>query len=260
MHSRLKEILSEKKTEVEKLKEEGLSDDTGSDIPPKRDFKGAISVPDRINLIAEIKYASPSAGVIRTETDPTDIGRMYEKAGAAAISLLTDQKFFGGDLKNLPPVKKAVSLPILRKDFIIDEIQIEESLQWGADAVLLIVRILSRNRLRDLLRLCRELGVAALTEVHDRGEAERAVECGAEIIGINNRNLDTFDVDLKTTFDLAPLVAQGQVLVSESGIMDGRDIRSLKGMGVQAVLVGSSLMRSGDVVATTREMVAAGKA
>ena len=260
MHSRLKEILSEKHKEVEKLNKDGVSREMGTDVPPKRDFKGAISIPNRINLIAEIKYASPSAGIIRTETNPTDIGRMYEKAGAAAISLLTDNTFFGGDLKNLPLLKKTVSLPILRKDFIIDEIQVEESFQWGADAILLIVRILSMDRLKTLLGRCHELGMAALTEVHDREEMERAMECGAEIIGINNRNLDTFDVDLKTTFDLAPLVEEGHVLVSESGILTGGDIRAFKGMGIRAVLVGSSLMKSDDVAATTKEMVEAGKA
>jgi indole-3-glycerol phosphate synthase len=259
MHSRLKEILAEKRKEVEILKKRGVSTGREKDIPPTRDFKGAISIPNWIGLIAEIKFASPSAGVIREETDPITIGRIYEGAGAAAISLLTDKVFFHGDLHYLPQLKRAVSLPILRKDFIIDEIQVRESFLWGADAVLLIVRILSRQQLMRLLDTCKELGLAALTEAHDRDEVQGAIECGADIIGINNRNLDTFEVDLNTTMELAPLVPDRRILVGESGIGDGTDIRKLDGMGINAVLVGSALMKSDDVAKKTREMVDAGK-
>ena len=259
MHSRLQEILSEKQKEVERLKKMGVSPAIDNDILPTRDFKGAISIPNMIGLIAEIKFASPSAGVIREETDPITIGQIYEEAGAAAISLLTDKTFFHGDLNYLPQLKRAVSLPILRKDFIIDEIQVRDSLLWGADAVLLIVRILSRQQLTGLLVTCKELGLAALTEVHDRDEVQRAIECGADIIGINNRNLDTFEVDLQTTIELAPLVPDRRILVGESGIGDGTDIRKLNGMGINAVLVGSALMKSDDVAKKTREMVDAGK-
>jgi len=258
MHSRLKEILAEKRKEVEILKKSGVSTGRENDIPPTRDFKSAISIPNRIGLIAEIKFASPSAGVIREGTDPITIGQIYEEAGAAAISLLTDKTFFHGDLNYLPQLKRAVSLPILRKDFIIDEIQVRESLLWGADAVLLIVRILSRQQLTGLLDTCKELGLAALTEVHDRDEVQRAIECGADIIGINNRNLDTFEVDLQTTIELAPLVPGRSILVGESGIRDGADIRKLNGMGINSVLVGSALMKSDDVEKKTREMVEAG--
>ena len=258
MHSRLIEILSEKRKEVERLKLETVSHERAMDIPPHRDFKGAISISNRINLIAEIKFASPSAGMIRKMTDPIEIGHMYENAGAAAISLLTDRKFFKGDLQNLVPLKKAISLPILRKDFIIDEVQVRESFQWGADAILLIVRILSDDVLKGLLALCHELGMDALVEAHNREEADRAIACGAKIIGINNRNLDTFDVDLKTTFELAPLIPDKHVLVSESGILNSGDICSLKGMGIQAVLVGSALMESDDVAGRAKEMVDAG--
>ena len=258
MHSRLKEILAEKRKEVEVLKKRGVSTGRENDIPPTRDFRGAISMPRRIGLIAEIKFASPSAGVIREETDPITIGQIYEEAGAAAISLLTDKKYFHGDLHYLPQLKRAVSLPILRKDFIIDELQVRESLVWGADAVLLIVRILSKQQLTRLLDTCQELGLAALTEVHDGDEVQRAIECGAEIIGINNRDLDTFEVDLQTTVKLAPLVPDRCILVGESGIGDGTDIRRLDGMGLNAVLVGSALMKSDDVGKKTREMVEAG--
>ena len=260
MHSKLAEILKVKKTEVAELKKRGLPP------PPldmeewkKRDFKGAISVGTGINLIAEIKFASPSAGMIRERMDPLIIGKTYQRAGAAAISFLTDRAFFKGDIEQMPRLKRAVSLPLLRKDFIIDEIQVEESELFGADAVLLISRILSKETLRALIVACRERGLAALTEVHDRQDLEKAVDCGAEIIGINNRDLDTFKIDIQTTFQLAPLVPEGCTPVCESGIGHGRDIDRLKGTGIRAALVGSALMGSGDLEKTTREMVAAGE-
>jgi len=256
MHQKLREILEEKKDEVSRLKKKppGRLDD----LPPLRDFKGAISKPDSINLIAEIKFASPSAGMIREKTAPDSIGRIYEEAGAAAISLLTDKKFFQGDLAHLPSLKSAVSLPVLRKDFIIDEIQVREALYYGADAVLLIARILPKEQLKDLIDLCLELGLTALTEVHNREDLDKAIECEADVIGINNRDLDTFVVNTDTTFALAPLVPKGRVIVSESGINNGEDIQALKETGVQAVLVGSALMKSDDLVKKTREMVEAG--
>ena len=255
MHSRLKEILAEKRNEVEALKKRGLPPLEDINAIAIRDFNAAISVKDRISLIAEIKFASPSAGTIREKADPATIGRIYEKAGAAAISLLTDEKFFGGDLHNLPRLKKAVSLPILRKDFIIDEIQVRESSLFGADGVLLIVRLLSQEQLKDLLGACLHLGIAALVEVHDREDLEKAVSCGAEIIGINNRDLDTFKVSLNTTLQLAPLVPNHCALVAESGIMDKGDIGLLNGCGIGAVLVGSSLMKSDDIEKKTKELV-----
>jgi len=258
MHSRLAEILKEKQKEVLRLKKSGVPPSGDYDIPPIRDFKNAIHIPSKISLIAEIKFASPSAGIIREDVDPVTIGQMYEEAGAAAISLLTDKFFFKGDLNYLPRLKKALSLPILRKDFIIDDIQVKESFQWGADAVLLIARILSREQLKRLLSLCQDFGLAALTEVHDRNDLEKSMACGAKIIGINNRNLDTFEVALNTTMKLAPLVPDRTVLISESGIHHGRDIRLLEGTGVEAVLVGSALMGSDDPAKKTRELVDSG--
>ena len=254
MHSRLKEILAEKEKEVEGLKAKGLSGIGEDRHPPIRDFKGALTAPGKINLIAEIKFASPSAGVIREDVDPLSVGRMYEEAGAAAISLLTDQKFFGGDLETLPRLKKAISLPILRKDFIVDEIQIEESHLWGADAILLIARILTLNQLKRFLEICRNFGMAALTEIHDQDDLDKAIECGAEIIGINNRDLDTFEIRLNTTLELAPRIPEGRVKVSESGIHGGEDVQPLKQVGIQAVLVGTSLMKSHDVMKKAREL------
>ena len=257
MHKRLSEILAEKKIEVARLKKT-MPVHSDHNLPPIRDFKTAISAPGRINLIAEIKFASPSAGLIRSKADPILIGRIYEDAGAAAISLLTDQRFFQGDLKHLPRLKKAVCLPILRKDFIVDEIQVRQAFIYGADAILLIARILSQAQLAELISACRELGMDALTEVHDRDDLEKALECGAEIIGINNRDLDSFTVDVNTTFELAPLVPDARVIISESGLATEADIRSLKDTRVQAVLVGSALMRNDNLAGKTAELVAAG--
>jgi indole-3-glycerol phosphate synthase len=259
MHSRLLEIIEEKKREVDLLKIKGINFPMAGDIPGIRDFKSAIARPGRINLIAEIKFASPSAGAIREKTDPAKIGRIYEQAGASAISLLTDQKFFHGHLEYLPKVKQTVTLPILRKDFILDEIQIREALIWGADAVLLIVRILSGEQLKELLSLCRENNLAALVEVHDRDDLEKALESKAEIIGINNRDLDTFKINLKTTQELAAVIPEGLIVVGESGIQTRMDLEGLKGTGVNAVLIGSSLMGSDDIESKTREMVEAGR-
>lgn len=259
MHQLLGEIISEKKREVKLLKERWGSLYQGGKPPfPIRDFKGAISRPGQINLIAEIKFASPSAGVIRKRKNPLKIGRIYEEAGAAAISLLTDRRFFGGDISHMLRLKSAVSLPILRKDFIIDEIQVREAVLYGADGVLLIARILSAQQLKGLLAICEKFGLAPLIEVHDRDDLEKAIDCGAEIIGINNRDLDTFKVDLNTTIELAPRVADKYIIVSESGISNGKDIQLLKRSGVQAVLVGTSIMRSDDLAEKTRELVDAG--
>ena len=258
MHQKLKEIIEQKHREVSFLKKEGIPA-VENEIPPLRDFRKAISVPGRINLISEIKFASPSAGTIRDECDPVEIGLVYERAGASAISFLTDKNFFNGEIKNLPIVKKAISLPVLRKDFIIDELQVREALIYGADAVLLIVRILSESQLRDLIVLCSELGLSALTEIHDKNDLDTAVECGADIIGINNRDLDTFHVDINITDKLAGYVPEPCILVSESGISTGEDIRSLKGKGINTVLVGSALMSSGDPESKVRELVEAGK-
>ncbi len=258
MHQRLAEILAQKKDEVASLKKT-MSFNAIGDVLPRRDFKAAISDPLNIRLIAEIKFASPSAGLIREKSDPSAIGRIYEKAGAAAISLLTDQKFFQGDLGQLPHLKRAISLPILRKDFIIDEVQVIEAKYYGADAILLIARILPRSQLQEFIFMCRELNIAALTEIHDREDLEKAVACGADIIGINNRDLDSFKVDINTTFELAPDVPEDCILVSESGILNEEDILSLKDSGVHAVLVGSALMQSKDLAGTTEQFVNAGE-
>ena len=258
MHHLLEKILEEKQNEVARLKK-SMPFKRDHDVPPLRDFKAAISVPAKINLIAEIKFASPSAGLIRQKTDPVAIGRIYEEAGAAAVSLLTDKRFFQGDPAQLPRLKRAISLPILRKDFIIDEVQVREAFLCGADAILLIARILSRQQLKEFISMCRELGMAPLTEVHSQDDLEKALASGADIIGINNRDLDSFKVDIDMTFALAPLVPKNHILVSESGIEKGGDIPALKSAGVHAVLVGSALMRSNDPASKTSEIVEAGE-
>jgi indole-3-glycerol phosphate synthase len=257
MHKRLSEILAEKKNEVARLKK-AMPTEIDNDLPPLRDFKAAISLPERINLIAEIKFASPSAGRIRSKTDPVSIGRIYADAGAAAISLLTDKCFFQGDLNHLPRLKKAVARPILRKDFIIDAVQVREAFIYGADAILLIARILAPAQLAELISAGRELGLNPVTEVHDRDDLEKAIDSGAEIIGINNRDLDSFTVDINTTFELLPLVPDDRVVISESGLATKADIRSLRDTRVQAVLVGSALMKSNDIAEKTTGMVNAG--
>ncbi len=259
MHSRLMEIVEEKKREVARLKRAGLATEQTGQRNKIRDFKGTLSGKDKVSLIAEIKFASPSMGMIRRETDPVNIGKMYESAGASAISLLTDQKFFNGRLENLLPLKEAVSLPILRKDFIIDEIQIRESVIFGADAVLLIVRLLSEPQLKDLLQAAHGTGLSVLTEIHDMNELETALSCDASIIGINNRDLDTFKVDMQTTLHIAPLIPKRCIRVCESGIATEQDIINVKQCGVDAVLVGTSIMKSEDPSGRVKSLAAAGE-
>ncbi len=260
MHRRLKEILEQKRKEVQDLRSRGLRERRDDGLPGPRDFRKAISTPGRLRLIAEIKFASPSEGVIRERVDPCAIGSVYEGAGAAAISLLTDTRFFDGRIEDLPRLRKAVSLPVLRKDFIIDPIQVKESCLYGADAILLIARILSKEQLGELLTLSMESGLAPLTEVHDPRDLEKALECGAETIGINNRNLDTFEVSLQTTVDLASRIPGNCVIVSESGIARVEDIRCLRKAGVHAFLVGTSIMKSDDMKGKIRALLEAGSA
>jgi indole-3-glycerol phosphate synthase len=258
MTTLLEEIVAKKELEVAHLKKDRKAQAERKRTSPIRDFKRAISAPGRVNLIAEIKFASPSAGMIREKSDPITIGKMYEEGGASAVSLLTDRSFFGGDVENLPRLSNAVSLPVLRKDFIIHEIQLIESFLCGADAILLIARILGNTELKNFLDLSRELELASLTEVHTEEELLRALSCGAEIIGINNRNLDTFEVDLTTTARLTPLVPEGRPVVSESGLRDEKDMGFLRDLGVHAALIGSALMRVEDIAEGTRKIVMAG--
>ena len=258
MHAKLVEILEEKKREVDGLKKAGIQAPVPAISREQRDFELALTSNSGIDLIAEIKFGSPSAGIIRESSDPLAIGQAYEKSGAAAISLLTDRFFFNGDLNNLPGLKQMVSLPILRKDFIIDEIQIMESAKFGADAVLLIARILSVEQLKILLEISKINGMKALIEIHDEEDLKKALDCHARIIGINNRDLDTFEINMNTTLELAPLIPPDRVVISESGIHSGKDVAELKGLNIQAVLVGSALMGAEDPGKKAMEMVTAG--
>jgi len=210
-----------------------------------------------IALIAEVKKASPSAGVICENFDPVRIARQYEAAGAHAISVLTDREFFQGRLEYLEQIRAAVKLPVLRKDFIIEELQIHEAAAAGADAVLLIAAILDDRQLREYRAVAEHLHLAALVEVHDDVEVDRAIAAGARLIGINNRNLRDFSVNLRTTEQLAARLPDDVVVVAESGIHTRQDVARVAQAGVQAILVGESLMRSRDIAGKVRELLGA---
>jgi indole-3-glycerol phosphate synthase len=262
-------IVEEKKREVERLPRRAVSAaDVKAAIEARgglRDFAAALRRPKSgsVALIAEVKKASPSAGVICPNFDPVRIAREYEAAGASCLSVLTDQKFFQGSLEYLLQIREAVKLPLLRKDFIIDERQILEAAQWGADAILLIVAILSDRQLHAFRALATDAGLSALVEVHDDTELDRALSAGADLIGVNNRNLKTFQVDLATTEQLAARldshftshVSTLPLLVAESGIHTHADVLRLSKAGAKAILVGESLMREGDIAAKVRGLL-----
>lgn len=235
-------ILAEKRKEVEAL---GRTGEQSGSPEPLRDFRSALEA-GRMAVIAEFKRASPSGGWIKREADPADIAGSYQCAGASALSVLTDAKFFGGSREDLIQARSAVSIPVLRKDFIISEEQIYETRAMPADSLLLIVGCLSSGSLYGLLDVSRQLGLEPLVEVHNEAELERAVEAGAEIIGINNRDLKTFKVDLGTTLRLRPHIPDGKIVVSESGIKTPDDIKRLRDAGVDAVLIGEAFMREED--------------
>lgn len=202
---------------------------------------------DGINIIAEFKRRSPSKGVIRADADLNQIVKSYEAGGASSISVLTEEDYFSGSLDDLRTVKKTIDLPVLRKDFIVDEYQIYESAAAGADAVLLIVAAMENERLTSLRRLAEEeLAIDALVEVHDREEMSRAIACGASLIGVNNRNLHTFEVSLETSLSLASDAPNDAVLISESGLSNATDLKRLHDAGYRGFLIGESLMRSED--------------
>jgi indole-3-glycerol phosphate synthase len=229
------------------------------DLAPPRDFAAALRpAAGGVALIAEVKRASPSRGVLAAGLDPATLARTYAAGGAAAISVLTDRKYFHGSLDDLGAVRAAVATPLLRKDFTLDEYQLWESRAAGADAVLLIVAILEPARLGDLLHAAKGLGLAALVEVHSAGELDRALQVGASILGINNRDLTTFETRLETTLALAPTVPPGPVVVGESGYEHAEEVRRAVAAGVHAVLVGEALVRAADVQAKLRELRLAG--
>lgn len=228
--------------------------DAAESMPPARAFEAALQRESEVALIAEVKRRSPSAGWIRRDLAPADVARAYEAAGAAAVSVLTDADFFGGSLADLDEVRRTVSLPVLRKDFTIDPVQVWESRAAGADAILLIARILDDSQLRDLGALARELGMAVLVEIHGAAELDRALAAGATVVGVNNRDLSTFHTDLGIALGLAARVPAHCALVAESGIRGPADVARLGRAGVDAVLVGETLMRAADVGAATAEL------
>ncbi len=250
----LEKILEEKKREVEERKIRFPLSATAPHAggQPGR-FMEALKKPG-LSVIAEFKRKSPSAGPIAAKADPADRALLYEKNGADAVSVLTDMRFFGGSIDDLRAVKQAVRLPVLRKEFIIDPYQVHESALSGADAVLLIVRLLDDSALRRLLDLSHRLGMDALVEVHGALELVRALEAGASVIGVNNRDLDTLQVDLRTSLRLAAGIPPGKIKVSESGIRSGEDAVLLRRAGFDAILAGEILMRSGGSKVMPRDL------
>jgi len=214
--------------------------------PRARGLASALRRPGRITCIAELKRRSPSAGWIREGADVVAIARSYAAAGASALSVLTDEPFFGGSLDDLRRVRAAVDLPLLRKDFMVDRYQVAEARAAGADAILIIVSALPDERIAELLDAAGELGLDALVETHDAAEVERAVRLGAQIIGVNNRDLKTFTMDRDLAARLRPQIPGGRVVIAESGIRDAADVQQMGRAGVDAVLVGETLMRAPD--------------
>ena len=224
-------------------------------LAPSRDVTRALT-PERggVRLIAEVKKASPSRGVLAECCDPLALGALYAASGAAALSVLTDEKYFQGSLEVLTAIRDVVPVPLLRKDFTLDEYHIWEARAAGADAVLLIVAILEADRLRDLLGAAAGLGLVALVEAHTASEIDVALAAGATIIGINNRDLKTFETRIETSLELLPLIPAGRLAVSESGVFTGDQVRAVAAAGAHAVLVGEALVRATDVAAKVREL------
>jgi indole-3-glycerol phosphate synthase len=224
--------------------------------PRRRDFRAALRAKAPA-IIAEVKKASPSKGVFSADFNPARIASAYERGGAAAVSVLTDESFFQGGLADLEAARAAIALPVLRKDFTIAESQILEAAAHGADAILLIAAILTEREIRDFRDRAAALGLAALVEVHNRRELDVAIAAGSDLIGVNNRDLTTFDVTLETSIDLAAHMPPGALLVSESGIHSAADIARLRAAGYSAFLVGEHLMKSGDPEAALLRLVSA---
>ncbi len=225
-----------------------------ANAPPARDFRAALERGPGIGIIAEVKKASPSAGVLRADFDPGAIARTYEDNGANAISVLTDEPFFQGRLADLWTVRKSVAQPVLRKDFILDRYQVLQAREGGADAVLLIAELLDDEKLRELLAVIHELGMQALVELYDRANLPRVLDAGAKIVGVNNRDLRTFDTSLEHTIDVAREIPADCCLVSESGIRTRDDLLRLEQAGVKAALIGETFMRAPDIGQKLREL------
>lgn len=256
----LTRIINEKRLEIEEAKKNLplknlLELISHRRIEPRRDFRNSITKNHRVHLIAELKKASPSRGVLREDFDPVKIAQIYETNGAASLSVLTDEKFFQGKLSYLPKVREITTIPLLRKDFIIDEYQIYESFIAGADAVLLIADILSDEELGSFLSIVNDLNMSGIVEVHSEWDLEKALKANSPILGINNRDLHTFKVDINTTSRLIQLIPKGKVIIAESGITSYDQVMFLKSLGVHAVLIGEAFMRSPDIGARIKEVM-----
>jgi len=254
----LERIIADKMPEIERLRDGASLDDLMQEamgMERARPLGEALVSGPGIALIAEIKRASPSRGRIREDFHPAELAEEYEAGGAAALSVLTEANYFEGHLAYLAEVRAASKLPVLRKDFLVDARQVPESRLRGADAVLLIVAALDDGRLREMLEVCRNLSLAALVEVHTEAELDRALGAGATLVGINNRDLETFEVNLQTTFSLLPRIPEGVIKVSESGIGSPLDVALLRDAGADAILVGEWLMRQDNVRTAVRSLM-----
>ncbi|WP_456458934.1 indole-3-glycerol phosphate synthase TrpC [Nitratifractor sp.] len=256
----LDEIIRKTRSDLQKRKAEYSMDWLGRSLSfnpfVPRDVHSALrSTPDNpYRIIAEIKKASPSKGIIREDFDPLVIAQAYEKGGADALSILTEPHWFKGDVEYLGMVRRYVGIPLLRKDFIIDKYQLVEALAFGADFVLLIAKALSRKELKELLEYTWHLGMEALVEIHDKGDLVKAIFAGANIIGINHRNLETFEMDMRLSERLIPLIPNSKIIVAESGINDHETVVELSKIGADAFLVGEHFMRQADITSALRRL------
>ena len=254
----LEKIVASKRAEIQCVKarvpEQTLREAIGA-APPIRDFFTALAADGPIKLIAEVKKASPSKGVIREEFHPAEIARSYAQGGATCLSVLTDEPYFQGRLEYLRQARRSVALPVLRKDFILDPYQLLEARAAGADAVLLIAECLDDRRLRQLHDATIDLGMTPLVELYEPANLSRVLDAGATLIGVNNRDLRTFEVDLENTIRLRDKIPDGCLLVGESGIGSRADVERLQSAGVDAILVGEHLMSQRDLVAATRTLL-----
>ncbi len=254
----LKQIVAKKKERIllakQQLSQEELVAQLAG-LPATRPFKEAISKPRQISLIAEIKQASPSAGLIRANFNLEEITRQYQEAGVAAISVLTEEDFFGGNLAYLNQVKSLTGVPVLRKDFILEAYQVYESRYFGADAVLLIADLLTKDKLVELMQIADTLDLDYLVEVHDEKELKKVLGLKVPVIGINNRSLRTLEVDFKTTEKLFTLIPKGKIVVVESGIKNSQDVLFLKILGANAVLIGTAFMAEADIRKKVEEVM-----
>ncbi len=252
-------IIAHKRAELKEKHRKGL-------IPPEhevsspRGFREALVSDPGVSIIAEVKKASPSKGLLCPNFDPVSIAEDYQAGGARAVSVLTDEKFFQGKLEFLPQIRKEIDLPLLRKDFIIDHFQVEEARLWGADAILLIVAVLDDSMLSELMAHTRENGIDTLVEVHNENEMERALAANADLIGVNNRNLEDFSVSIETTFRIRKALPSGIPLVSESGISTPDDIKRLLDAGITAALIGEALVKAEKRIKPLAALVEAGRA